>query len=111
MKLIRIELSSTNGKRFYVDRSYEEGVSDVDNCDKALKELSAAIEEGKSIAMMAMDEGQYGDKRFENSKPAILNTKTIEFVIIQNVGVYSVEPKQQDASEPITEVIDESPTN
>ena len=94
MKIVRVTIS-TRSARFYYDRAFEEGQSDTENVDAAIKFFTQLYEEQKVVAVMLMMDGAYlvedGKRKHDpylGAVPAMLNLGQTEFVAIENAGIY-----------------------
>jgi len=111
MKIVRITLSAGQSK-FFFDRPFEEGKSDFDSCDNALKFLTQLYEEQKVLAVMLMqgggqvvEDGKARNDPFLGAIPAMVNLKNISMLVIENAGVYDIA--EQKVTEVTAELVDE----
>jgi len=97
MKIVRVTIGAGQS-RFFFDRSYDQSLTDQVNTDNALSFLTEMCEQRKTLAVMLMGQGAQvveGDKKrhdpFNGAIPALLNLSIIQMIVIEGVGIYTLE--------------------
>jgi hypothetical protein len=91
-KIIRVTFTAFD-LTFFLDRSYDNTISNEENCDNALTFVIQSAEDKKAIPVMhqRVIEGKEGPT-FDN-KPSVLNFTQVPYVTIINVEIYKIEKK------------------
>jgi hypothetical protein len=81
---------------YFFDRAYDDALTAEQNCDSVLQFLTAQMTKGNTLAVMhrpAITEvpAPKGDT------PALVNFNVIATVVIKDVAIFNVEPRQNDA--------------